>query len=103
MTAVSQAPEAPESSGSPGSDVEGQRLSFRRRLWNAYIYGSTPVLVLLAFICALVIGAILIVISDDPTRTAMGYFFQHPSDTFTRGWHAISLAYSQLFQGSVFN
>ena len=33
---------------------------------------------LLAFVCALVIGAILIVVSDEPTRTAMGYFTQHP-------------------------
>ena len=80
---------------------EQQRL--RTRLWNAYIYGSTPVLVFLAFFSALVVGAVLIVISDDPTRSAMGYFFQHPSDTFTRGWHAISLAYSQLFQGSILN
>jgi ABC-type uncharacterized transport system permease subunit len=87
----------------PPADTAPESVSFGRRLWNAYIYGSTPVLVLLAFICALIIGGILIVISDEPTRTAMGYFFQDPSDTFTRGWHAISLAYSQLFQGSILN
>jgi simple sugar transport system permease protein len=77
--------------------------SIAKRLWYAYVYGSTPVLVVLAFVVALVIGAILIVVSDEPTRTAMGYFTQHPSDTFSRGWKAISAAYSQLFEGSIFN
>ena len=53
--------------------------------------------------CALVVGAVFIVVSDEPTRTAMGYFTQHPGDTFSRGWHAISAAYSQLFEGSILN
>ncbi|MBN9618558.1 MAG: ABC transporter permease [Actinobacteria bacterium] len=52
---------------------------------------------------ALVVGAILIVCADQPTRQAMGYFFQQPSDTFSRGWHAISSAYSTMFQGSIIN
>jgi simple sugar transport system permease protein len=80
-----------------------EHLSFGKRLWYAYLYGSTPVLVVLAFLLALVIGAILIAVSDEPTRSAMGYFTQHPGDTFTRGWHAIASAYSQLFEGSIFN
>jgi simple sugar transport system permease protein len=79
------------------------RPSLPARIWNSYLYGSTPVLVVLAFLCALVVGAILIVISDNPTRTAMGYFTSDPSDTFSRGWHAVSSAYAALFQGSVFN
>ena len=44
-----------------------------------------------------------IVAADAPTRTALGYFFQQPSDTFSRAWHAISAAYSALFQGSILN
>jgi simple sugar transport system permease protein len=59
--------------------------------------------VVLAFILALVVGAVLIVVSDEPTRHAMTYFTQHPGDTFSRGWHAISSAYVALFKGSVFN
>jgi simple sugar transport system permease protein len=89
-------PQADEELPSPG-------LSLPVRIWRSYVYGSTPVLVVLAFFSAMIVGAILIVASDEPTRTAMGYFFQHPSDTFSRGWSAISSAYSALFQGSVFN
>ena len=54
-------------------------------------------------LCALVVGAILIAIADPPTRTALGYFFQHPSDTFIRGWNAIAAAYTALFRGSILN
>jgi general nucleoside transport system permease protein len=80
-----------------------RRPPLRTRLWHAYLYGSTPVLVLLAILSALVVGAILIVASDEPTRTAMGYFFQHPVDVFSRAWHAIASAYIALFKGSIFN
>jgi simple sugar transport system permease protein len=77
--------------------------SLLRRLGHAYLYGSTWVLVLLALILALVVGALFIVLGDEPTRNALGYFTQHPGDTFSRGWHAISAAYSALFRGSIIN
>ncbi len=74
-----------------------------RRLLDSYLYGRTWVVTLLAFICALVFGAILIAVSDAPTRHASTYFFQHPGDTFSDAWSAISAAYSALFRGSIFN
>ncbi len=74
-----------------------------RRLVDAIRYGNSVVLTLLAMLCALLVGAIMIVIADPPTRSAMGYFFSSPWDTFTRGWHAISAGYVALFEGSVFN
>ncbi|MBV9594620.1 MAG: ABC transporter permease, partial [Actinobacteria bacterium] len=37
------------------------------------------------------------------TRTSLGYFFQTPSDSFSNGWHAISAAYTNLFEGAIFN
>lgn len=77
--------------------------TFVAKVAAAFRYGNTAVIILLAFVCSLVVGAILIVLADGPTRNAMGYFFQHPSDTFTRGWHAIAAAYVALFQGSIFN
>jgi simple sugar transport system permease protein len=87
----------------PPTPEAKQKRSIFRRIGHAYVYGSTWMLVLLAFVSALVVGAVLIVASDEPTRTAMGYFFQHPGDTFSRGWHAIAAAYSALFEGSVIN
>ena len=75
----------------------------RRSLLDSIRYPNLLVLTLLALFCALVFGAILIVIADQPTRTAMSYFFQDPSDTFSRGWHAVSAGYSALFEGAIFD
>jgi ABC-type uncharacterized transport system permease subunit len=95
------------SAGQPAPDDETNvpepRRGPGRRVLDAYLNGSTPVLVLLAFVLALVVGAILIVCADPPTRSAMGYFFQDPGDTFSRGWHAISTAYQAMFEGSIIN
>jgi general nucleoside transport system permease protein len=88
---------------SPSDDNSPPQESFAASVANAFRYGNTAVIVLLAFLCSLVVGAILIVAADKPTRTAMGYFFQSPGDTFSRGWHAVAAAYVALFQGSVFN
>jgi ABC-type uncharacterized transport system permease subunit len=74
-----------------------------RRLLDAVRYGNSVVITFLAFVCAFVVGAVLIVIADPPTRKAMGYFFSAPSDTFSRGWNAISSGYAALFKGSIFN
>jgi general nucleoside transport system permease protein len=92
---------------SPGPSDEEElgrdRRGFGRRLLDAYLYGNQVVVIFLSFICALVVGSILIAIADPPTRKALGYFFQHPSDTFDRGWHAIAAAYTALFRGSILN
>jgi len=74
-----------------------------RRLRDAYLYGHPVVVIALAFLCALVVGAVLIVIADAPTRTSLGYFFAAPGDTFRNGWHAISAGYGALFRGAIFD
>lgn len=61
------------------------------------------VVTLLAFLTALIISSILIAVADPKTRTAMGYFFQYPWDTFTYGWAAIENTYRALFEGAIFN
>ena len=84
-------------------ELPSRRPSFRRRFAEAYLYGNSIVLTILAFLCALVVGAVLIVIADPASRSSMGYFFEHPSDTFSNGWRAISAGYSAMFRGAVFN
>ena len=74
-----------------------------RRAINAYLYGNQYVVTFLAFVVALVFGALLIAVADAPTRKSLGYFFSVPGDTFSNGWKAISAAYSALFRGAIFN
>jgi len=88
-TEVTEAPDSP-----PG------RVS---RALTAARDGNTLVITVLAFVCAIVVGAILIVIADPDTRTASSYFFSYPTDTLGAGWSAISSGYAALFEGSVFN
>lgn len=56
-----------------------------------------------AFVFAFIIGSVLILVSDAQVRTALGYFFARPSDTFSAGWSAISEAYAAMFRGSIFD
>jgi simple sugar transport system permease protein len=95
--------DAPEPGTPADEELPPQKAGFGRRLVNLYLYGNPVVVTILAFFVALVVGAILIAVADQPTRKSMGYFFQHPSDTFSKGWHAVSAAYSALFRGSIFN
>jgi simple sugar transport system permease protein len=74
-----------------------------RRLLDFYLYGNPVVITVLAFLCALVVGAVLIVIADAPTRASFGYFFSAPGDALSNGWSAISSGYGALFRGAVFD
>jgi simple sugar transport system permease protein len=64
---------------------------------------NVVVVTFLSFVLALVVGAILIALTDSATRKALGYFFQVPGDTFSAAWSAISSAYSALFEGAILN
>jgi ABC-type uncharacterized transport system permease subunit len=100
-TVVDEAKPTPE--GGPPEDLPNRPPGLARRVLYAYLYGNEIVVTILAFVVALVVGAVLIAIADAPTRTALGFFFQHPSDTFSNAWSAISSGYSALFRGAVFN
>ena len=73
------------------------------RTWGALRSGNNVVLTLLAFVVALVVGAVLIAVADPSTQTASKYFFSYPWDTFTAGGKAIGNGYAALFEGAVFD
>ncbi len=54
-----------------------------------------------AVFIALVIGAVLIAVSDEDVIEAAGYFFTAPADFFVAAWDAISSSYWALVTGSV--
>jgi simple sugar transport system permease protein len=69
-----------------------------RRQWN-----DSWLITVLAIFSALVLGGLLIAISDETVRSDLGYFFQHPGDTFSDAWYTVRDAYKALFQGSIYN
>src|SRR5690348_11815069 len=76
----------------------------RARRTALWLRSTHPVVVtVLAFVASIIVGGVLIFITDTPTRKASKYFFSSPGDTFSRGWHAVSQAYVALFEGSIFD
>jgi len=58
---------------------------------------------ILAFVIALVVGAILITFSSKTVQASSGYFFARPGDMLSAVWSAIANAYTALFQGAIVN
>jgi simple sugar transport system permease protein len=58
---------------------------------------------ILAVLLALIVGAILIALTDPRVQETAGYFFSRPGDLFSAVWESVSGAYSSLFQGAIYN
>jgi ABC-type uncharacterized transport system permease subunit len=57
----------------------------------------------LSVVLSLILGGLLIAVTDENVARASSYFFSRPQDTLVAAWTAASGAYFALFQGSVFN
>ena len=77
---------------------EPRSARFVRELTN----GSAAITVLAIF-AALVIGAILIVVTDKSTLDALPYFFARPTDTFKAIGSAVGGGYAALFRGGIYD
>ncbi len=58
---------------------------------------------ILAIVLAMLVGGVLIALTDPGVQKAAGYFFARPTDTFAAIWNAVAGAYGALFIGAVFN
>jgi len=70
---------------------------------NVFTAQNSALVTVLAILLSLVVGAVLIVVSNTATMNMAGYFFQDPSDFLNSAWQDISSAYSALFEGAIFN
>ncbi|MEO6886006.1 MAG: hypothetical protein ABI232_06940 [Jatrophihabitantaceae bacterium] len=88
MTAIAE-------TAAPSQDPK--QTSRLRQLGDGWLVTS------LSFVVALVIGAILMAVSDPTVRHDLVYFFQSPGDTFRDSWFTIRDAYQAMFQGAIFD
>lgn len=58
---------------------------------------------ILAIVASMIVGGILIAVTDADVQKASGYFFARPQDTLVAIWRAVAGGYAALFQGSVVN
>jgi general nucleoside transport system permease protein len=70
---------------------------FVQGLWRS----NTPTVTLLAVLLAMIIGGLLIIVSDGAIRESFGYFFAQPTGALSASWTAVSDAYVNLFKGSI--
>ncbi len=75
------------------------RQSDLRNQMEAWL--PTVKVTLASFVLAFLIGAILILVSDQETVESFGYFFSYPWDAFTNGFSAVIESYWALVTGSV--
>ncbi|MFG1881749.1 ABC transporter permease [Micromonospora sp. NPDC049102] len=72
---------------------------FLDNLWAANTFTVT----LLSLVLAIVVGAVLMVVSDPDVLHTYTYITARPSDAFSSSWTLVSEAYANLFKGSIFD
>ncbi|WP_415855501.1 ABC transporter permease [Sinomonas sp. G460-2] len=97
MAEAQQVPEsaqAPLATGPSLPTPEGRGETLIRRIAT-----GTPMVSLLSVVLAIVIGGVLMAVTNPKVATAAGYFFARPSDTIAE----IFRPYAALVQGSIYN
>jgi simple sugar transport system permease protein len=70
---------------------------------NVFNAENSLLVTFLAVLLALIVGAILMVVSNTDTMDKAGYFFASPGDFLSAAWHNISSGYTALFKGAIFD
>ncbi len=89
----------------PGGSTEPERRedpSRWREVAREIVSGSAMVSVL-SVLLAVLVGSLMILLTDQTVRDSAGYIGARPSDFFTAVRDAIVDAYTALFQGAVYN
>src|SRR6266545_5473988 len=104
------APERPEKAVAPADtaapagrhrpeDDESFLRVFLHNIWSA----NTVTVTVLSIVLALIIGAILIIVSDADVLATYSYVTARPSDALNASWTVVSSAYADLFKGAIFD
>jgi len=97
--AAATPPEDPTAENPNPDDGETSRFAGAMR----EILSGSALMSVLAVVLALVVGGILIALTDGRVQETAGYFFSKPADMLGAIWDSVAGAYTSLFQGSVYN
>ncbi|MFS2241845.1 MULTISPECIES: ABC transporter permease [unclassified Microbacterium] len=78
----------------------------RPQRWRAalmQIATGSALTTVFAVVAAVIVGSLMIALTDPDVQAAAGYFFAAPGDTLTAIGQAVGGAYSALFRGSIYN
>ncbi len=85
---------------SAATGKDPRRPSLRRAL-DFIVSGNTFTVTFLAFVSALVVGGLIIILATPAATRAWHEFGHAPGQAFLQSWMAIANAYSSLFLGSI--
>lgn len=77
------------------------RRPFLRRTLDVVLSGNAFLVTLLAFVSALIVGALIIILATPAAMRAWQSFSHAPGQALLQSWKAIANAYSSLFLGSI--
>ncbi|WTW97116.1 ABC transporter permease [Streptomycetaceae bacterium NBC_01309] len=75
--------------------------SFGRQVIDGIVTGNSAVVTFLAIVLALLVGAVLIVLSNQDVLDKYKYFFDDPGDALSSSWNLVKDAYVALFKGAI--
>lgn len=75
----------------------------RQNVFIKELLRSSWVTTVLAIVVAMVVGGILMALTDEDVQEAAGYFFARPTDTLAAIWNAVYGGYEAMFRGAIFN
>jgi ABC-type uncharacterized transport system permease subunit len=85
------------------STPNGVEPPSRGRVAMNEILGGSVMISFLSIVLAMIVGALLIAVTDPTVQETAGYFFSRPGDLLGAVWQSVSGAYSALFQGAIYN
>ena len=92
----------PPSSGIPGSE-RAELDPPRGNVIIKEMLRSNAVTTILAIVLALIVGGILIALTNKDVQEASVYFFARPGDTLVAVWGSVYDGYEALVRGAIFN
>ncbi|BCB80015.1 hypothetical protein GCM10022251_08060 [Phytohabitans flavus] len=92
---------AQETAPPPAKAPEPERESFGQAFLQGLWAANTVTVTILAVVLALVIGGILIIVSDPDVMAQYGYFTARPGDALQSSWEVVRDAYASLFKGAI--
>jgi general nucleoside transport system permease protein len=102
MSEASGAPASAADTAAPRKEApEPQRESFGQAFLHGLWAANTVTVTILAVVLALVIGGILIIVSDPDVLETYSYITARPQDALEASWTVVSESYANLFKGSI--
>ena len=96
-TETSPGTAAPGAAPATGADPDSLVRHFVHNLWAA----NTVTVTLLSIVLAMLIGAVLIIVSDPEVLATYGYLTARPADALEASWTVVGTAYADMFKGAI--